>query len=144
MEIKPRPCPFTHIMQKYVRISGPFYLKNQNRKDRTPERLNEQCIGYIYIATTYDCQISALLEVEAMAPSKTNSTNNEHTTTPVGQELCSLDLKCTVHCKTKSCQNSFQHHHPLQYIQIMGHGTGFMAPAPLSSVQDARPALAKH
>ena len=144
MEIKPRPCPFTYIMQKYIRISGPFYSRNQNWRASTPERLHEQCIGYINIVTTYHCWISALLEVEAMAPSKTDTTNNEHTTTPVGQELHPLDLKCTVHHKTKSCQNSFQHHHPLWCIQITGCGTGFTVPASPSSAQNARPNLAEH
>ena len=144
MEIKPRPRPLTYIMQRYVRISGPFYSRNQNRRVSTPERLHEHCIGYINIVTTYDCWISALLEVEATAPSKTDSTNNEHTTTQVGQELHPFDLKCTLCHKTKSCQNSLQHHHLIRRIQITGCGTGFMAPAPPSSAQDARPTLTEH
>ena len=144
MEIKSRPCPFTYIMQRYVRISGPFYSRNQNRRVSTPERLHEHCIGYINIMITYDCWISALLEVEAMAPSKTDSANNKHTTTPVGQELRPLDLKCTLCCTTKSCQHLFQHHRPIRCIQIIGPGTGFMVPAPPSSAQDARPTLAEH
>ena len=80
--------------------------------------------------TTYDCRISALLEVEATAPSKTDPTNNEHTTSLVAQEPRPLDLKCTLH--------------QIWCIQIMGRGTGFMVPAPPSSAQDARPALAEH
>ena len=144
MEIKSRPCPFTYIMQRYVRIAGPFYFRKQNRRVSTPERLHEHRIGHINKMTTYDCWISALLEVEAMAPSKTDSTNYEHTTTPVGQELRPLGLKCTLCRTTKSCQNSFQHHRPIWCIQIMGRGTGFMPPAPLSSTQDVGPALAEH
>ena len=144
MKIKSSPLPFTYIMQGYVRIAGPFYFKNQIQRVGTPERLHEHCIRYINIATTYDCWISALLEVETTASSKTDSTNNEHITTLVDQELCSLDLKCTLRHKTESCQNSFLHHHPIWCIQITGRGTGLMAPTPPSSAQDAIPTLAKH
>ena len=84
MEIKSRPRTFIYIIQRFIRLAGSFYFRDQSRKINTPERLHEQCIGYINIVTTYDYWISALLEVEAMAPSKTDSTNNGHTTTPVG------------------------------------------------------------
>ena len=104
MEIKSRPCPFTYIMQRYVRIPGPFYFRKQNRRVSTPERLHEHRIGHINKMTTYDCWISALLEVEATAPSKTDSANNQHTTTLVGQELRLLGLKCTLCRTTKSRQ----------------------------------------
>ena len=84
MEIKSRPHPFIYLIQRSVRIAGSFYFRDQIRKINTPERLHEQCIGYINIATTYDYWISALLEVEAMVPSKTDSTENDLTTTPLG------------------------------------------------------------
>ena len=84
MEIKSRPHPFIYIIWRSVRIAGSFYFRDQSRKINTPERLHEQCIRYINIVTTYDYRISALLEVEATAPSKTDSTDNEHTTAPVG------------------------------------------------------------
>ena len=106
MEIKSRPCPFTYIMRRYIRIAGPFYSSNQTQRASTPERLQEHYIRYINTETTYDCWIPDLLEVEAMAPSKTG---------PPQQPTC--------------CQNAFQHHHPLWCIQIRGHGTALMVPA---------------
>ena len=84
MEIKSRPHPFIYVIRRSVGIAGSFYFRDQRPKIKTPERLLEQCSGYINIVTAYDYWISALLEVDAMAPSKTDSYDNGHTTTLVG------------------------------------------------------------
>ena len=102
MEIKSRPHPITYVIERYVRIAGSFYFRDRTQRASTPDIPCEHCIGYINIVTTCDCWISALLEVEAKAPSKTDSSNNEHTTTPVGQKLRPLDLKCTLRYKNQN------------------------------------------
>ena len=74
MEIKYRPCPFTYITRKYVRIAKPFYFRGRNWKTNTPERSHKHQMAYINRATSLRLpEPSALLEVEATAPSKTDS-----------------------------------------------------------------------
>ena len=71
MESKPRPHPSTYIMQKYVRVVGSFYFRDQNWRISTPERLGEHYVGYINTAifpVLTGCQLS--LRLKLMPPLK--------------------------------------------------------------------------